>query len=72
MYTNVGLACTGDFLSEKMRDGDQGTQVTPQRRFLRLLAPQAPLAAPAPPPNALPRTPKVSPPPVHLLHGCTR
>jgi hypothetical protein len=72
MYTNVGLACTRDFLSEKTRDGDQGTQVTPQQRFLRLPAPQAPPATPAPPPNALPRTPKDSPPPVYQLHGCTR
>jgi hypothetical protein len=72
MYTNIGLACTGACLSEKTRGGDQGTQVTPQWRFLRLLAPRAPPAAPTPPPDALPQTPEASPPPVHLLHGCTR
>jgi hypothetical protein len=48
MYTNIGLACIGACLSEKTRDGDQGTRVTPQRRFLRLPAPWAPPAAPAP------------------------
>jgi hypothetical protein len=36
-----------------------------------LPAPQAPPTAPAPPPEVLSRTPEASPPPAHLLHGCT-
>jgi hypothetical protein len=55
----------------KEEGGDPGTQVTLQRRFLRWLVLLAPLAAPEPPSEELPRIPAVSLPPVHLLHECT-
>jgi hypothetical protein len=71
MYTKVGLACTGACLSEKTRDGGQGTQVALLWKLLRRLAPWAPPATPAPPPDAVSRTLEASFPPEHLLHGCT-
>jgi hypothetical protein len=54
-----------------MRGGGQGTQAAPQRRFLRMPVPRAPLTAPTPPPEVLPRTLEASTPLAHLLHGCT-
>jgi hypothetical protein len=65
MYTKVGSACIGACLSKRMKGDGQGTQVA------LLWELRAPPAAPAPPPDVLPRTPEVSPPPAYLLHGCT-
>jgi hypothetical protein len=71
MYTKVRLACTRAWLSERMKGDGQDTQVALLREHLCRLALRAPPAAPAPPPNVLTRTLEVSPPPAHLLYGCT-
>ena len=64
---NMGdLECSGACLSGKRMGGGQGTRATPPRRlFRRLPEPRAP-------PVSLPRTPKASLPPAHLLHVCAR
>jgi hypothetical protein len=51
------------------RDG-QGTQVALLRELLHRLAFRAPLAALTAPPDVLPRTLEVSPPPAYLLYEC--
>jgi hypothetical protein len=71
MYTKDGLACTEACLSGKRKGDGPGTQVARLRELLRRLVPQAPSAAPDPPPELLSRTIGVSLPPVHLLHECT-
>jgi hypothetical protein len=55
----------------KMKGVGQGTQVALLRELLHRLALRAPLTAPTPPPDVLPRTLEASPPPAHLLLGCT-
>jgi hypothetical protein len=71
VYPKDGLACTGACLSGMKKGDGPDTQVAHIWELLHQLVPRAPSAAPDPPLEELPRIPRVSPPPEHLLHECT-